>query len=107
MDRLDREARNAMAVLLERGHTKSDVARFWVSVRAPFAITTGRMQEGAVRRPLASAGGGCGLCRDDCALAGAINLAVCTRGWPASTGMGKPPLGAALLEADVWDFGRL
>ena len=26
MGRLDREARNAMAVLLERGHTKSDVA---------------------------------------------------------------------------------
>lgn len=27
MCRLDRKARNAMAVLLERGHTKSDVAR--------------------------------------------------------------------------------
>ena len=40
MGRLDREARNAMAVLPEWGHTKSDVARLLGVSGAPFAITT-------------------------------------------------------------------
>ena len=48
MGRLDREARNAMAVLLERGHTKSDVARLLGVSEGTVRYHTRRMREGAV-----------------------------------------------------------
>ncbi len=48
MGRLDREARNAMAVLLERGHTKSDVARLPGVSEGTVRYHDRRMREGAV-----------------------------------------------------------
>ena len=48
MGRLDREARNAMAVLLERGHTKSGVARLLGVSEGTVRYHDRRMREGAV-----------------------------------------------------------
>ena len=48
MGRLDREARNAMAALLERGHTKSGVARLLGVSEGTVRYHDRRMQEGAV-----------------------------------------------------------
>ena len=48
MGRLDREARNAMAVLLDRGHTKSDVARLLGVSEGTVRYHDRRMREGAV-----------------------------------------------------------
>ena len=48
MGRLDREARNAMAILLERGHTKSDVARLPGVSEGTARCHDRRMREGAV-----------------------------------------------------------
>ena len=48
MGRLDREARNAMAVWLERGHTKSDVARLLGVSEGTVRYHDRRMREGAV-----------------------------------------------------------
>ena len=48
MGRLDREARNAMAVSLERGHTKSDVARLLGVSEGTVRYHDRRMREGAV-----------------------------------------------------------
>ena len=48
MGRLHREARNAMAVLLERGHTKSDVARLLGVSEGTVRYHDRRMREGTV-----------------------------------------------------------
>ena len=48
MGRLDREARNAMAVLLDRGHTKSDVARLLGVSEGTVRYHDRRLREGAV-----------------------------------------------------------
>ena len=48
MGRLDREARNAMAILLERGHTKSGVARLLGVSEGTVRYHDRRMREGAV-----------------------------------------------------------
>ena len=48
MGRLDREARNAMAALLERGHTKSDVARLLGVGEGTVGYHGRRLREGSV-----------------------------------------------------------
>ena len=48
MGRLDREARNAMAVLLEQGHTKRDVARLLSVSEGTVRYHNPRIREGAV-----------------------------------------------------------
>ena len=48
MGRLDREARNAMAVLLDRGHTKSDVARLLGVSEGTVRYHDRRLRAGAV-----------------------------------------------------------
>ena len=109
--RLDREARNAMAVLLQRGSHEERCGPSSGCQRGHRAVSRPPDAGGSGGRPLASAWGGCGAWRGDRALAGALGSgcgrpggAACVAD-PRARVWGQSPLGATLLQADASDAG--
>ena len=111
MGGLDREARNAMGVLLDRGHTKSDVARLLGVSEGTVRYYDRRRREGAVdgrsRQQGVAAEHGAAIAHWQ-ELQGAggdqPGRAACLAD-PGARLRREPPLGAALLEADVSGAG--
>ena len=96
MGRLDREARNAMAVLLERGHTKSDVARLLGVSEGTVRYHDRRLREGALDGRSGQAGVAAGYAAAiahwrELQGAGAVNLAALHGGDHARSGAERLP----------------